>query len=735
MSRTQTQAQLLAGRLCRPQRIGVFGHRGVGKTTFVTMLYREAVGGRLPDLRLAAADARTADYLADKILQLEAGQPLPATLAETDLHFHLYHHGSQLDLLLRDYQGEHVAVGREEPIRDFLRDCDAVWLCLDVTAADTPESCLRSEQEVEQLVEDYLAAQPPGTPHRPMALVLTKADLLRAAHESDGRFAMTRHALTSHCPQHALLAVSSLGRAVVQASRLQEQTAGETPALRTATPAFAPQPIGLAEPLLWLCQALQAQDEARLAQLWQLEPRNLPLLHRCVACFARRYPGTAATRAFQARLRQLRRQRLQRRALLGTAAVLALLLSLWGYDAWGQYQARGFADTHPGEPAAVRREWQGFQSWHPTRFVFLSISSHEEKERLRQLDEQVRDQLRCERLADLRRAAGDPDADAEAVWELFQRFRADFPERDVNSDMQEFRNTLKARRDAERERRAEIAFQELLRQEGQAEPPAQLARAERFLKEYGDTRQASDVQQRVALYLWRLDERAIETARSYSARQPFNFHTRREHYQAYLQRYPRGAYAQEATEAIRAVDGEWDRHDFRAVRDQFQEHPGDLKELEPRCQSYLSGHPHGRFRDTAAALLRWAERVRVEGEYRVKLVSGSFDPKSAGYLSRGLSLSVELEVNGVSYGPSTIARRTAEPEWNYEFPRPIRWKLGDSVRVKVIDNYYWRRTILNVSSEDNDPLGMRLLSGTVASGKHCVVFESDFGPPTIPPLE
>jgi ATPase subunit of ABC transporter with duplicated ATPase domains len=64
-------AAALADRFCRPQRIGVFGHRGVGKTTLLTMLYREAVHGRLPDLRLAAADARTADYLSGKIAQLE----------------------------------------------------------------------------------------------------------------------------------------------------------------------------------------------------------------------------------------------------------------------------------------------------------------------------------------------------------------------------------------------------------------------------------------------------------------------------------------------------------------------------------------------------------------------------------------------------------------------------------------------------------------------------------------
>src|SRR5215831_9141149 len=120
MRRTPSPAAALTERLCRPQRIGVFGHRGVGKTTLLTLLYREAVGGRLPGLRLAAADARTAGYLADKILQIEQGVPLPATLAETDLRFSLYTPAARHELVVKDYQGEHVALGRDEPIREFL---------------------------------------------------------------------------------------------------------------------------------------------------------------------------------------------------------------------------------------------------------------------------------------------------------------------------------------------------------------------------------------------------------------------------------------------------------------------------------------------------------------------------------------------------------------------------------------------------------------------------------------
>src|SRR5216684_2538055 len=110
---THNPAGDLAGRLSRPQRIGLFGHRGVGKSTFLTMLYREATGGRLPGLRLAAADTPTALHLSDKVQQLEAGQALPATLAETELRFHLYHKGARIELVALDYQGEHVALGRE----------------------------------------------------------------------------------------------------------------------------------------------------------------------------------------------------------------------------------------------------------------------------------------------------------------------------------------------------------------------------------------------------------------------------------------------------------------------------------------------------------------------------------------------------------------------------------------------------------------------------------------------
>jgi hypothetical protein len=732
MKRTQSQAVALAERLCHPQRIGIFGERGVGKTTLLTMLYREAVGGRLPELRLAAADARTADYLSDKVLQLEAGHPLPATLGETELRFHLYHRGIRLDLLFKDYQGEHVALGRQEPIRDFLRDCDAVWLCLDVSVAATSAACLRAQQGVEQIVEDYLITESPGSPPRPMSLVLTKADLLSEcsgpAFDPDEvsdqvvsrHFSMTRHTLELHCPQHAHFALSSLGHPIP---------------VFDAPSSFSPRPVGLAAPLLWLVESLQAQDEARLERLWELATGDLPLLERCVAAFARRYPSSPATTGFQKRLRDLQRQRRRRRGTAGAVLATSLFFAVWTYDALGEQRAARFAVDNNDNPVAVRENWLTNQAWHPTRYWLRPAAAYEARQRLQELDRQIHDRQCAERLADLRRRAADPDSDPETVWQELQAFHHDFPEHDMDGDWQQFRSGLKIRRDAEREQRAERLFTELESLGERGNLSARVELADRFLRDFAGTSHESEVRQRRAACLLRLDERDIEAARAYSAREPLNFHTRRELYQKYLERHPDGAFAMEATEAIKSIDGDWDKHDFRAVRDHFQAHAGEVKELQLLCRSYLAVHEHGRFRDAARDLLRWTERVTQPGEYRVVLKSGNFDRKVAHMVSRGPSLCVQIEVNGIRYGPSNIVARSYQPEWNYEFPRRIRWKLGDPVRIRVTDKYYWDRPVGDVWSEDDDPLGIRMLSGEIPIGTNTLTFESDFTLPVLPPIE
>ncbi|MBL8800206.1 MAG: GTPase domain-containing protein [Planctomycetia bacterium] len=698
----------LADRLCRPHRVGLFGHRGVGKTTLLTVLYREAVSGRLPGLRLAAAEALTADYLADKLKQLEAGETLPATLAETDLHFHLYRGSERFDLLLRDYQGEHVELGRETTIREFLRDCDAVWLCLDLAQLPDADHRLRRQQEIEQLIEDYLASEPRPTTERPVALLLTKADLLPEPASdldvvADRHFGMTRHALAAHCPENGLFAVSALGEELQQP---------------------------LAEPLAWLADALQRLDQSRLERLWTLARGDVALLERCVACFAQRYPDAPATADFQQRLRQLQQQRRRRRWAAGLAGAACLLVGLWGYDALGYQAVQRVTD----DPALALQHWEDYRVWHPTRQLTGVSHTEQEDAVIADLNRQLRDRQRDARLAELRRQAADPDANPEAGWQLFQEFRALHPEVDVDGDLEALRAAMKARRDEQFNRRAYQSLDELRRAaEGFEDLPALLQRADGFLAEFAESKFAAEARQHRSYFAQRLDERDIQTARDYSTKQPLNFQTRREHYQRYLEKHPvSGAFVQEANLAIRTIDADWDKHDFRGLRDQYRGNPGNVTHWSPHARRYLSVHPQGKFKAIVTELLRWGERVSVPGEYRVVLKNGEFEKSAARWFTRGPKLSVEVEVNGIRYGPSTIVNNSYQPEWEFEFPRRIRWKLGDPVVIRVVEHSWSEKVILELNTPENDPLALWMLSGEVATGGTRLTFSSDFSIPTLP---
>src|SRR5262249_33093511 len=203
--------------------------------------------------------------------------------------------------------------------------------------------------------------------------------------------------------------------------------------------------------------------------------------------------------------------------------------------------------------------------------------------------------------------------------------------------------------------RAQRAYDELLETEQEKLELLDLAkRADQALAEFTGTPAEASLRKLRDAYLRRIDERDIEAARSYSARSPQNFQTRKERYQVYLDKHPNGAFAKEATAALATIESEWDRRDFRAIRDHYQEKPGDFKQLVALCDRYLSVHPQGQYRSHTRDLLRWVEQVQSPGEYKVTVKSGAFDKKVARFFSRGAKLSVELEVNGVMYGPSNI---------------------------------------------------------------------------------
>src|SRR3954470_13722899 len=186
-SRTTTLDDL-EERLTGAKRIALFGHRNVGKTTLLAMFYRQASTGQVSGLRLAAGDAASAEYLAEKIAQIESGEPPAGTLAETELRLRLYHGPARFELVVKDYQGEHVTLGTDAPIQEFFAGCDAVLLCLDPEGSADPAERRRRQQEVENLLERYIERSEDLSTDRPVALLLTKFDRVLAglAGSADG---------------------------------------------------------------------------------------------------------------------------------------------------------------------------------------------------------------------------------------------------------------------------------------------------------------------------------------------------------------------------------------------------------------------------------------------------------------------------------------------------------------------------------------------------------------------
>jgi outer membrane protein assembly factor BamD (BamD/ComL family) len=782
-NRRSNRIDTLEARLTGPKRIALFGHRNVGKTTLLAMLYRQASSGRVPGLRLAAADAHTAEYLAEKIAQIESGQPMAGSLAETELKLRLYHGPARLDLIVKDYQGEHVSLGSEEPIQEFFADCDAVFLCLDPEGSTEPAERRRRQQEVENLLERYIERSDDLSMGRPVALLLTRFDRVlasaSAAEETadlepgvstafverlvEQRYGMTRHALAEHAPQGAIFAVSSFG-----------------PGASGNRPPAELRPMGLEGPLSWLAEQLEARDRAEMNGLWELAPADLPRLERCVAAYERRYPRSNRSYEFRGRLKGVARKGRWRRAMRWAAAAMVGLGALAGADFLAFHRASAYERGGDHAAPTVARRWSELLEWHPSLPMFwpgLARQAQRKKDewqvkaadlqvangtapadlpaRLGQLKDQS-PQLtpaikKVEAAQELARhdarwksvraeamslAATDDPATPLATIDAFLREYPETPQRaEALALARPLKNVLNTRRLA-RERQV---VDDLIRSESlpNVSLSDQIERARQFLADHPDSPLRPEVQGRLDDYLKKLDERDIERARDYSRRNSTRFATRIEHYQGYLKAHQAGGrYISEAIEAKDRILREWDTYAYRQAYDHLVAHPDDVGEVARRLRDYLRDQPEGRYVTLAQAYLDWWDKVSVPGQYHVRLRRGEVEPTVGKYFAGGgPDLGVVIEVAGAVHGPSSVIRDSSRPIWDYTYPEPITWKLGDPITIRIID-YDWSATEVYVlNSRRGDPLAMRLLSGTIKpakGGRTSLVFTSDF---TIPTLE
>ena len=782
-NRRSNRIDALEARLTGPKRIALFGHRNVGKTTLLAMLYRQASSGRVPGLRLAAGDAHTAEYLAEKIAQIESGQPMAGSLAETELKLRLYHGPARLDLIVKDYQGEHVTLGSEEPIQEFFADCDAVFLCLDPEGSTDPSERRRRQQEVENLLERYIERSDDLSTGRPVALLLTRFDRVLAGLTStagelagleaclstefverlvDERYGMTRHALSEHAPQGAIFAVSSFG-----------------PGASGNRPPAELQPMGLEGPLSWLADQLEARDRAEMTELWDQAPGDLPRLERCVAAYERRYPRSNRSFEFRGRLKGLARKGRWRRAIRWAGAALVGLAALAGSDFLAFHRATAFERGGDTSAPLVARRWSELLEWHPTLSWFWPGLARQAQ--LKKDEWQVK-------AADLQVANGTAPADlparlgqlkdqspqltpaikkVEAAQELVRHeerwksvraeaqsllaiddpatplatidaFLREYPETPHRADALTLARSLKNELNARRIARERQGLDDLIRSESLPNVTLsdQIERARRFLTDHPDSPVRPEVQIRLDEYLKKLDERDIERARDYSRQNSTQFATRIERYQDYLKAHQAGGrYISEAIEAKDRILREWDSYAYRQAYDHSVAHPDDVAEVARRLRDYLRDHPEGRYLTMAQAYLDWWDKVSVPGQYHVRLRRGEVEPNVGKYFAGGgPDLGVVIEVAGALHGPSSVIRDSYRPIWDYTYPEPITWKLGDPITIRIIDYDWSASEVYILNSRQGDPLAMRLLSGTIKpakGGRTSLVFSSDFTIPTL----
>ncbi len=775
----------LEARLSRPLKVALFGHRNVGKTTLLAMFYRQASSGQVPGLRLAAADPRTAEYLAEKIAQIESGQPMAGSLAETELNLRLYHGPARFNLIVKDYQGEHVTLGSDEPIHAFFDGCDAVFLCLDPDGPSDPVERRRRQQEIENLLERYIERSDDARADRPVALLLTKFDRVMEQGTSDldseadpeisdsmverivdHHYGMTRHALAAHAPEGAIFGVSSFG-----------------PGAQGNRPPSILRPIGLEGPLSWLAEQLESRDRAAMVAAWERGSRDIGRLGRVVGAYERRYPRSNRSYEFRdgltAMIRRRRRGRLYR--LAGGIVLLAGLAA--GYDAIGFRQATAFEHSPEAAAPAIARRWSDLMEWHPSLGIFWP--GLERQARLKKAEWQVKaagvqvangtaapdlpkrlDSLKDQspRLAPAIReveqaqqrarhdrrwkevegearslaSVDDPTTGLAAIDGFLREFPDSSKRIDALSIAQELKQALNARRFAQDQQFVD----DLVRSEAMPGMSLEdlIERARQFLTDHPESPALDAVKARLDDYLRRLDEQDIAKARDYSRQYPSRFAARMERYQDYLKAHQTGGrFLSEAIEARDRILGEWDIYAYRQAFDHLAAHPDDIAEVARRLRDYQRDHPDGRFASVTKKYLDWWEKVSVPGQYRITLRRGEVEPTVGKYLSGdGPDLGVVIEVAGTTYGPSPVIRDTRRPIWDYAYPQPITWKVGDPITIRLVD-YDWTATDVYVlTSRPGDPLAIRLLSGTIKpskGGKTTLVFASDFAMPDLSPPE
>ena len=171
-------------------RIGIFGSRGVGKTSCFACLYGDS---KPADAAVSFPETDSRSYLEGLWEDLVQGKSMEGTAAEPlrPLSLNLTDGDETWNLKTCDYAGRLIesggkgGAGNEErqlrqSVESWLHESDAILIFLDITTrGDVQDSYLRDRQdELDRLLGALGVLAKGGKVGKPLALVLTKWDVL-----------------------------------------------------------------------------------------------------------------------------------------------------------------------------------------------------------------------------------------------------------------------------------------------------------------------------------------------------------------------------------------------------------------------------------------------------------------------------------------------------------------------------------------------------------------------------
>ncbi|MBK8656755.1 MAG: GTPase domain-containing protein [Haliscomenobacter sp.] len=173
-----------------PLKIGIFGDKGVGKTTYLTTLHGVLSSHRYDDIEVRYEDENTAIYLKRNFNKLLANpnedgvgefSRVDSTSGEYDIKFDLFYKTEKKEhhfkIEMRDFPGEKIKVEGKgiQNVISFLGSCDAILYFFSIPdKLDNPED--QSFFDLNMILAGLTKLENARKTKKPFVLMLTKSD-------------------------------------------------------------------------------------------------------------------------------------------------------------------------------------------------------------------------------------------------------------------------------------------------------------------------------------------------------------------------------------------------------------------------------------------------------------------------------------------------------------------------------------------------------------------------------